>query len=310
MSYLCLYHKSCSDGLGAAMAVRAWFNEQPFDAAQDVPRSVINRGIEFKTIQYGDPAPDVTGLDVFIVDFSFPPDTLRQMAELANSLVMIDHHASAQKDYGAPSVMPYPENTTIIFDMDKAGCILTWEYLFPTTPPPELFYYLQDRDLWQWKLTQSKEVSAALRSYKPFFNVWDEFMTSAGLEKLKAEGAAILRYQNQQIEAGLSQPAQMVEICGYTVPCVNCTHLISELGNELAKGQPFAALYFDTADKRVFSLRSADDGVDVSEVAKLYGGGGHARAAGFSVEKPKSGLPAISLDRWLNRPDTVKARER
>jgi oligoribonuclease NrnB/cAMP/cGMP phosphodiesterase (DHH superfamily) len=275
MSYLCLYHRNCTDGTGAAHAVKTWLWE----------RNELDNA-EFKTIQYGEAAPDVAGLDVFIVDFSFPPDVLRPMADSAKSLVMIDHHVSAQKDYGAPTVTPYPENTTIIFDMDKAGCILTWEYLFPKTPAPGLFYYLQDRDLWQWKLPQSKEVSAALRSYKPFFNVWDEFMTIAGLEKLKSEGTAILRYQEQQIGAALSQKMEYVSIGGFVVPCANCTHLISEIGNEMAKGQPFAALYFDTVDKRVFSLRSTDEGVDVAEIAKKYGGGGHRNAAGFTVKKP------------------------
>ena len=267
MSTLILYHKNCSDGLGAAHAVREWLREQ--GRLEDA---------RFQTIQYGDLVPDVTGLDVFIVDFSFPRDVLLEMHEQAKSLVVIDHHKTAQAELTGLDFC--------IFDMDKAGCILTWEYLFPKTPAPGLFYYLQDRDLWQRKLPQSKEVSAALRSYKPFFNVWDEFMTPNGLDKLKSEGTAILRYQEQQISVSLSQPAQMVEIGGYVVPCVNCTHLISELGNELAKGQPFAALYFDTADKRVFSLRSTDEGIDVAEIAKRYGGGGHARASGFSINKP------------------------
>lgn len=269
MSTLVLYHRSCTDGLGAAWAVDYWLKEHP---------AMFRRGVDFKTIQYGDPAPDVTGLDVFVVDFSFPRETLLEMHERAASLIVIDHHKTAQ---AALSGLDF-----CIFDMDKAGCILTWEYLFPTTPPPELFYYLQDRDLWRWELPQSKEVSAALRSYRPFLSVWDEFMTIAGLEKLKSEGTAILRYQEQQISAALSQTAQMVEIGGHTVPCVNCTHLISEIGNELAKGHPFAALYFETVDKRVFSLRSTDEGVDVAEIAKLYGGGGHRNAAGFTIEKP------------------------
>ena len=39
----------------------------------------------------------------------------------------------------------------------------------------------------------------------------------------------------------------------------------------------------DTPKGRTFSLRSADGGMDVSEVAKRYGGGGHAKAAGFTV---------------------------
>ena len=38
-----------------------------------------------------------------------------------------------------------------------------------------------------------------------------------------------------------------------------------------------------TPEGRVFSLRSSDDGADVAEVAKQYGGGGHRNAAGFRV---------------------------
>ena len=52
---------------------------------------------------------------------------------------------------------------------------------------------------------------------------------------------------------------------------------------EMANGKPFAACYWDTPKGRVFSLRSSDDGADVSEVAKQYGGGGHRNASGFTV---------------------------
>mgnify|MGYP001450666450 FL=1 len=82
----------------------------------------------------------------------------------------------------------------------------------------------------------------------------------------------------------------MVDIAGYQVPCVNTNSLASEIGNDLAKGQPFAAMYCDNADKRIFSLRSDVDGVDVANIAKLFGGGGHFHAAGFAVEKPKISL--------------------
>ena len=34
---------------------------------------------------------------------------------------------------------------------------------------------------------------------------------------------------------------------------------------------------------RIFSLRSTEDGLDVSEIASKFGGGGHKHAAGFSV---------------------------
>lgn len=272
MSILCLYHKNCTDGLGAALAVRTflWGEGQ------------LNN-TEFQSIQYGDTPPDVTGKDVYIVDFSFSRTTLETMKQQANSLVVIDHHKTAQAELAG---LDY-----CIFDMDKSGCVLTWEYLFPNVEPPELFYYLQDRDLWRWQLPQSREVSAALRSYKPFFDVWDDFMVDGAIEKLKGDGAAILRYQQREIEIAISRELEYINIGGYDVPCINSTHLISEIGNELAQNNPFAALYFDTTDgKRVFSLRSTDEGVDVSQIAKQYGGGGHRNAAGFTVVRPSLGL--------------------
>lgn len=73
-------------------------------------------------------------------------------------------------------------------------------------------------------------------------------------------------------------------IGGFDVPVANLPYtLSSDAGHEMAKGQPFAACYWDTPDGRVFSLRSAPDGQDVSAIAKQYGGGGHRAAAGFKV---------------------------
>jgi uncharacterized protein len=51
----------------------------------------------------------------------------------------------------------------------------------------------------------------------------------------------------------------------------------------MAQGELFAACYWDTPAGRVFSLRSAGLGLDVSAIAKRFGGGGHLHAAGFSV---------------------------
>lgn len=51
----------------------------------------------------------------------------------------------------------------------------------------------------------------------------------------------------------------------------------------MAQGELFAACYWDTPTGRVFSLRSTDEGMDVSVIASQYGGGGHRNAAGFRV---------------------------
>ena len=75
-------------------------------------------------------------------------------------------------------------------------------------------------------------------------------------------------------------------IGAYDVPVASLPYtLVSDAAHLMAQGEPFAACYWDTAEGRVFGLRATDDGVDVSDVAKQYGGGGHAKAAGFKVPR-------------------------
>jgi hypothetical protein len=105
--------------------------------------------------------------------------------------------------------------------------------------------------------------------------------TTKNFVDLVREGEAILRRERQIVEDHLHH-AHEIELGGHRVLAVNATVLFSEIAGELAKGHPFGACYFDRGDgKRAWSLRSMEGGVDVSEVARLKGGGGHARAAGF-----------------------------
>ncbi len=95
------------------------------------------------------------------------------------------------------------------------------------------------------------------------------------------QGTAILRYQGQLIDA-ICATAREVKIGGYKVLAANTSVLFSEVAGKLAAGRPFGAAWFLRADrKRQWSLRSRDNGIDVSKVAKKYGGGGHWAAAGY-----------------------------
>ena len=77
-----------------------------------------------------------------------------------------------------------------------------------------------------------------------------------------------------------------MSIGGHDVPVASLPYtLVSDAAHLMAQGELFAACYWDTAAGRNFGLRAADDGLDVSEIAKLYGGGGHAKAAGFKVAR-------------------------
>ena len=175
-----------------------------------------------------------------------------------------------------------------MFDMGSCGARLAFRYLSENNLLPNypielnsVLDYVEDRDLWRWDMLGSKEVNAAIRSYPYEFDAWESFIRT-GTDPLRREGEAILRYRQNVINQHIEN-AKIMDIAGHKVPAVYVSfpEIISDVAGTLAEGQPFAACYFDTEEGRVYSLRSRKEGLDVSEIAKARGGGGHKHAAGF-----------------------------
>lgn len=282
---LVLYHGNCWDGFCAAWVARKALGE-----------------IEAIPVHYGQPPPNVTGRQVFILDFSYPRQTMVEIVGAASWVCVLDHHKTAKESLHRLDEVLAPD-LTVVFDMDKSGGRIAWEYFWDwrfskltaearpfclgarRDRAPWLVDYTEDRDLWKHALDGSEEINAALRSYPLDFDLWDQFEQKNPASTFYYEGAAIRR-RERQIVADHVRQARRENFDGtWTVPIVNATTLFSEIAGELAKGEPFAACYFDRQDgKRQWSLRSDESGIDVSDVAKAHGGGGHARAAGFEQE--------------------------
>lgn len=264
---LCIYHGSCDDGFGAAFAV--W----------------KKRGgqVRYHAGVYGVAPPDVTGLNVAIVDFSYKRPIMVELAKKAKSVLVLDHHKTAQADLAdLDSELP---NVIVEFDMERSGAVMAWQYFHPGVDVPKFFEYLQDRDLWTKLLPGVDEFTAALRSYPQYFETWNQLIFNRHITDLIEEGMAIQRYFRTLVDQA-KKHAFFREIAGYTVPVVNASmFMFSEVAGELSEGHPFAAVYAETKDGVIWSLRSRGDGVDVSEVAKRFGGGGHRNAAGFTIPR-------------------------
>jgi len=150
--------------------------------------------------------------------------------------------------------------------------------------------HVQDRDLWKFELDGTREIHAALMSHPYRFETWNSFadLIETGSEmrtRIIISGQAILRAQAMAVDEAIALSRRTIVIGGHTVPVANVPKaMASDAANIMAEGQPFAACYFDTAaGRREFSLRSKPDGADVAKIAETFGGGGHARAAGFTV---------------------------
>lgn len=271
MKPIVIYHGNCADGFGAAWVFKRWG-----DCEYDFHAGV-----------HQNPPPDVEGRDVYLVDFSYKRVVVEQMREKATRVVLIDHHKTAIDD-----LAPLIESKAIesLTSLDHSGAILAWQWFNGNglyDDCPKLLRHIEDRDLWRFALPGTREIQANVFSHPYDFEVWDKLMARP-VDELIDEGRAIERKHLKDIDELVQVVTRRMVIGGHNVPVANLPYtLTSDAGHKLAKGEPFAGCYWDTPDGRVFSLRSQDDGIDVSEIAKQYGGGGHAHASGFRVTYDK-----------------------
>ena len=265
MKPLCMYHGLCADGFTAGWVVWKFHGEGR---------------VEFHAASHGDPPPEVGEREVYLVDFSYPRPVIEAMTRRATKLTVIDHHITAAHEL--EGLIRHDGVIDGVFDMNKSGCLLTWEWFFRDTYPPPALLAVNDRDLWRFELPWTRKIFSALTSYPYDFAVWEMLMEADRLDSLRQEGIALERKQRKDIAEIIATGSHLITIAGHTVPACNVpSPWASDAGHLLAQGHPFAACFWIDGERIAFSLRSAPDGLDVSEIAKRFGGGGHPHAAGF-----------------------------
>jgi oligoribonuclease NrnB/cAMP/cGMP phosphodiesterase (DHH superfamily) len=291
-----IYHANCDDGFGAAWAVHQRWG----DAVEYIPAS------------YGEAPPDpsrLAGKRILIGDFSYKRGVLEAIGTIAQSVVVLDHHKTAEQELsevtpclalGADDVhndLIATEDNDLLpvvvrFDMTKCGARLVWEFCHPGDKMPDLLMFIEDRDLWLFNHPSTRAFSLFLRSHPYDFRIWTELAEEIETDRdaVLAQAEAVERFYNQQLERILEH-ARFTEIAGHRVPIVNAPYAFaSDAAHQLLALNPdlaFAASYFDRADgKRQISLRSDDQHLDVSAIAEQLGGGGHRNAAGYELAAP------------------------
>ena len=299
---LFIYHGGCFDGFTAAWIWSRFY----------LPNSDV---VEYYPARYGDAPPDVKGRDVIIADFSYPRAAMLEIVRAASHVTIFDHHHTAQQaldglneelavGFGKPSSWrsreDIPPQARIVFDMNRSGAGIVWDDVegfnicegIGNGPRPAIVNYTEDRDLWRKALPFTDAYSALVSATPMTFEAWDE-LHGMPFDAIVDKGNGILCYIQQYGTKAIEQaqllewrafPARLIDLPVWcmNLPYMNCSEHVGRLLEE--KGGPFAAGYFRRGDGRwQFSLRSRSD-FDCSEVAKLFGGGGHLQAAGFDVQ--------------------------
>jgi oligoribonuclease NrnB/cAMP/cGMP phosphodiesterase (DHH superfamily) len=290
-----VYHHPCNDGAGAALS--AWL-----ERGEDIEYLPL----EYQQVITPEMEDKLRDKNVIFIDISVRKPVFDKLKGLTKKLVVLDHHESAMKELG--------EEPGCFFTMENAGAILAWHYFNGVEKPaPRLLQLLEDRDLWRWdERDLSEPLHYALVDLHPKneFRGYAKYLVSHELVKVIAYGKTLVASNNawcaaEALKATLRTITPPNSSKTYEVVCAQLENdkLISELADYLHHNNKvdFVMLWFKKEDgKFKISFRNQTTDENVATIARIYGGGGHPRAAGATVD--------VSPFELLDKPLAKKAR--
>lgn len=285
-----IYHSPCYDGLTAAWVAWRQFRK----TARYIPGS------------YGaEPPVFEEPTHIYILDFSFNPDIFDLWVSQGHKITILDHHQSAI-DMLQPYFDKYSNNKNLeaVFDNDRSGAGITYQYFNPGKVLPRLVDLVQDRDLWRFNYGN---LSRHLYSYMQFriefsdpieklFEVMDmihESLEQQGKSPVMEKGE-VLSESYYKFCRNFADNRVMVRIPdwnnGFEFPVLTtnkmfgsdtCSYIIREFKTKVS-----GYFFLEKANQWNWGMRSIDD-FDVANLCQRYGGGGHVHAAGFVLKQPQ-----------------------
>ena len=293
MTKVFVTHSPCKDGNTSAWAAYQIFPKAEFlkesHGGYTTTETLLNR-------------EDIKDLDITYIDICPPREMLIALADIAGKVQVLDHHKTAAEKCGD---LPY-----VYIDQTKSGAGIAWEKIVLAAEPERgssfLVELVQDADLWKWEIPDSSLYNHYLESQKFSFQAWDNIAklleTEAGKESILAVARSYDEFRKHIIGRMVTNRKIhwiYFNKSGVKMPAINTSIFQSMIGNILCnrKGHQGGAVYYRGNGQYYFSLRSTDQGPDVSQIAQKYGGGGHRNAAGFVVNSLKQlDLDAYTVD--------------
>ena len=317
------YHSPCSDGHVAAWAIKAHLGQLSKYSDSGaynilyIPSTPGCSQIDINLFA-------VSGSEAWFLDLMTSYDMLRELCSRCARVVVLDHHKTNMDICGRiftnKEDSNWSANLYLIFDMKRAGCQIAWDWITCQLPDsnsetrerPWFLEYIADRDLWTWRLPNSKLINSALFGLKLTITPdtieqklapirtpeeQERYIT----KELMPYALAAEEFNNDLLRNACHKAIE----CQLVVPRTGQTYRVwlgntigslrSDLGNQLCN-KPLsdgtlpnlsASWHYEfPADEWWISLRSLESGADVSAIAKQFGGGGHIRAAGFTIRAP------------------------
>ena len=303
----CFYHNDL-DGKASAFCVHTWAGIKD-----------VETPIDFISINYGTPFPFNTikpNEQIWIVDYSIDPSEMLLLLDITKDVTWIDHHKTAIAKY-----VNFPHKIRGIRKDGVAACVLTWKYLHWWTgrgegkedfdakgeiPVADCIVLTGDRDVWNWKFgdtTKNFYAGSQLYNTNPDSSFWwnclDHEIKPLPLpntgnataqkkgqvfwDKLLLSGEVIEKYKLQFYKELTDYIGYETTFEGYKCFTVNVARISSDVFGDLIKQYDILLPHYHDGKQWTVSLYTKSE-IDVSEIAKKYGGGGHKQASGFQCD--------------------------
>lgn len=218
---------------------------------------------------------------VYIVDFSLSIEDMDKLFTITKNIIWIDHHKTSLEKFEK-----YQHHIDGIRKIGISGCELTYMYLMNTHIRGVIPYYVQligHYDVFDFKEGDPAELFYyACMGYDNTANssFWNTLTSNNIVDRMIKEGGIIKQYRKRFYADCIKAYGFETKFEGHTAIVLNAGHTSSmDFGDLKDKYDLLISTYFN-GEKWFVSLYSQK--IDVSEIAKKYGGGGHAGASGFS----------------------------
>ncbi|KAL1357018.1 hypothetical protein HN51_009021 [Arachis hypogaea] len=305
-----LYHYPCPDGAFAALAAHLYFK------ATCLPSLFFPNTVYRPLTPHDLPLTQISHL--YLLDFVGPPHFLQDISAKVQRVIVLDHHKTALEMLGSENLGA--KNVDKVIDMERSGATIALDYfkeklmnhdavkhqyvLDEFERVRQLFRYIEDGDLWRWKLHNSKAFSSGLKDLNIEFDVrknpsmFDQLL-SLDLDCVISQGMKSLSHKQKLMDDCISKSYEIALGNGAFGCCLavdadtTLSELRSELGHQLAmksqkmKLRGIGAIVYKVPElendhKFKISLRSVEN-EDTTPISQEFGGGGHRNASSFML---------------------------
>lgn len=273
-----IFHHCDPDGWSSASIVYNWASQlfDPKCVSINYPQTINIEDIQLNEI-------------VYILDYSIPPENMLELLNKTPNVVWIDHHKTAIDKYEN-----FPRQIAGIRDCADAGCELTWKYLYKEKQMPLSVKLIGDYDCWKWNYgEQTRQFFCGIKllNNDPTSREWIDLLISDDYAKsLLENGAVIDKYLKMDNRISCNKTYE-IQFEGHKCIVLNTNNKGSLTFEKIDDGKYEILVVWqyceDKNKEKLFTVSlyaGKNSGIDVSEICKKYGGGGHKSAAGFTTK--------------------------